>query len=711
MADSYEAQQLKNLDFMLRAKSIAVVGISGPDRFGGQVYDNLQVMGYRGRIYGVNPRYETLYGQKIYASLSELPERPDCAILAVPNSRLLPVLEESASLSVPSAIIYASAFGDVDGVPLQTALIDVARKAGMAVCGPNCMGTISYAEKLAMSGYPVLPDTPSGGITFISHSGSVWDAMQQNNRSIHFNYMISAGNEMVTTMAEYMLYALSDPSTRVIGLFMETVRKPEAFSRALAQAAEKDIPIVVLKVGRSNRGAQLAQAHSGALAGESATYDALFEHYGVQQVRSLDEMMDTLELFASGMRPEKSSLAAILDSGGERSMMVDLAEEIGVDWAELQPNTLATLAELLEPGVEAENPLDAYGTGNYFEEIYVGGMKALSQDSNTGLTVLCVDLYRANTEPPTYPSITIPIKDDLDGPFAVVANASGTAADFKTAEFREAGIPVLMGTETGLRAIRHLFGYTAFQRARRHLLESGSAEHQQTWPGADRIAALRRRLTLADAPLDEVESKQILAAYGIRVSREQPAESLDEAVQAAQAIGYPVAVKTAAGTTHKSEVNGYHLNIASRDEMESAYRDLETRLGHRVVVQEMVPPGLELLLGITTDPQFGPLLMVGIGGVMVELIRDIKMVWLPAYPETIKASWLSLKSAQVFEGLRGKSKPDLDAVVETATRLAQFAADAGDLITELDINPLIAGPDGAIVVDALIIPKSARSTS
>ena len=710
MADTYESQQLKNLGFMLKAKSVAVVGISGLDRFGGEVYRNLKDLGYQGRIYGVNPRYETLYGQKIYASLSELPERPDCAILAVPNSRLLPVLKEAASLSVPSTVIYASAFGDVEGVPLQTALVEVAQRAGMAVCGTNCMGTVSYAENLAMSGYPVPPGKP-GGITFISHSGSVWDAMQQNIRSIHFNYMISAGNEMVTTMAEYMLYALSDPSTKVIGLFMETVRKPNAFCRALEQAAAKDIPVVVLKVGRSNRGAQMAQAHSGALAGEYATYEALFEHYGVQQVRSLDEMMDALELFASGMRPHNSKLAAILDSGGERSMMVDLAEEVGVEWAELEPETLETLAELLEPGVEAENPLDAYGTGNYFEEIYVGGMKALDQDPKTGLSVLCVDLYRANTEPPTYPSITIPIKDELGAPFAVVANASGTAADFKVAEFREAGIPVLMGTETGLRAIRHLFAYAEFQRIRQAATDDSSTAPEFARPDADQLAALRSRLALAETALDEVESKQILAAYGLRVSREQIAETCDEAAAAAQLIGYQVAVKTAAGTTHKSEVNGYHLNIASQTELESAYRDLESRLGQRVVVQEMVPPGVELLLGITSDPQFGPVLMVGIGGVLVELIRDAKLIWLPARPNTIQASWLSLKSAQVFEGLRGKPKPDLDAVVDAAARLAQFAADAGDLIAELDINPLIAGPDGAIVVDALIIPKSARSES
>ncbi|GAG02181.1 unnamed protein product, partial [marine sediment metagenome] len=269
---------------------------------------------------------------------------------------------------IPSTIIYANAHGKVDGISLKKALARVAKESGMAACGPNGLGIISYHQKLVMTGAEIAHKRPAGNITFISHSGSIWDSVHQNGRGINFNYVISSGNEMVTNVADYMLFALSEPSTKIIGLFLETVRDPDSFCEALKIASERDIPVVALKVGRSKRGAQLAQAHTGALVGEDATYDALFKYYGVQRVRSMDEMMDTLELFESGMRPHNSKLGAILDSGGERSMLVDLAEDSEVEFAELAPESIAKLDEILEPGIKAENPLDAFGTNYLWEE-------------------------------------------------------------------------------------------------------------------------------------------------------------------------------------------------------------------------------------------------------------------------------------------------------------------------------------------------------
>ena len=710
MSEKKRESRAENLAAMMKAESVAIVGISGKKHsFGWQIYDNLQVMGYRGKIYGVNPGYETLFGQEIYPSLSNLPEKPDCAILGVSNSRVLAALEEASSLSIPSAVIYASAYGEEDGIPLQDALVHAAEKTGMVICGPNCMGLISLNQKLPMYGYPVIPGTPAGNITYISHSGSVWDAMLQNNRGVHYNYIISAGNEMVTTMADYMLYALSDPTTKIIGLFIETVRDPDNFCQALQLAAHQNIPVVALKVGRSKRGAKLAHAHTGALAGEDATYDALFKYYGVQRVRSLDEMMDTLELFGTGMRPSNSKLAAILDSGGERSLMVDLAEDIGVEFAELEPETIAKLEEILEPGVEAENPLDAYGTGNFFEEVYTGGIKALDADPNTGLTILCVDLYPTIVVPPTYGSITIPIKDEIKKPFVVMPNVSATAADFKTANYREAGIPVLMGTETGLRAVNHVFNYAAFQRERQNNNIESAKPILSNLPSDEIIKGIRKRLELAVSPLDEVESKRILSEYGINVSIEEIASTLDQVLTAAEKIGFPVVLKTAAGATHKTEVNGIHLNLTSPEDLTSAYKDFESRLGAQVVVQEMVTGEVELILGIVIDRQFGSLLMVGIGGILVELMKDSNLIWLPTDSNKIEEALLSLKFADILNGIRGQEKSDLDSIVDTALRLGHFANDCGDLIAELDINPLMARPSSAIVVDALIIPKSSRS--
>jgi acyl-CoA synthetase (NDP forming) len=705
LSDKTTESRQKKIAAMLNAENLAIVGISGPDRFGGRIYNNLQLMGYEGKIYGVNPRYETLYYQKIYPSLSELPETPDCALLALPNSRLLPVVEEASELSIPSAIIYASAYEEENGISLQDALVHAAEKSGMMVCGPNCMGIISFAHKLPMSGYPIVPGTPAGDITFISHSGSVWEAMMHNNRGIHYNYLISAGNEMVTTLTDYMLFALSDPGTKVVGMFAETVRDPDNFCQALEVAANQDVPVVALKVGRSNRGAQLAQAHSGALAGEDATYDALFKYYGVQRVRSLDEMMDTLELFDAGYRPKNFSLSAVLDSGGERSMLVDLAEDQVIEFTELDPQTINELEEILEPGPKAENPLDAYGSDKYLEETFTSAIKILDADPNTGLTTLCVDLYRIGKMSPLYVSIIISIKDQLKNPFVVLANVSATASEILTTRLREAGIPVLIGTETGLRAIGHLFKYAEYQRKVQEKKEQSSKLTLDKLPSKEKINTIRKQLKSADSSLGEVESKQILSEYGIRVSTEQIANSLDQAIEVADEIGFPVVLKTAAGAIHKTEVSGIHLNLANQEELISAYKDLESRLGRRVVVQEMVTEGVELLFGVIDDPQFGSLLMVGSGGIFVEVMKDTQLIWLPTDAEKIEEAIRGLKFAEILNGVRGQEKSDLNAIVETALRLAQFAVDCGDLIAELDINPLIAGPEDVVVADALIIPK------
>jgi acyl-CoA synthetase (NDP forming) len=498
MSDKNTESRQKNMAAMMKAESLAIVGISGPDRFGGQVYANLQLLGYEGRL--------------------------------------------------------------------------------------------------------------AGDVTFISHSGSIWDAVWQNDRGINFNY-------------------------------------------------------------------------------------------------AMDEMMDTLELFESGMRPHNSKLAAILDSGGERSMLVDFAEDNEVEFAELAPESIAKLDEILEPGIKAENPLDAFGTNYLWEQVFTGGMKVLNSDPEAGLTILCVDLFPRNTEPPTYESMTIAIKDEFKKPFAVLANVSATAADFKTAELRAAGIPVLMGTETGVRAIKHLFDYTEFQRDLQENKRQSSKLVLNDLPSKEKIADIRKRLNSADSALGEVESKQILSEYGIRVSTEQIANSLDQALEVADEIGFPVVLKTAAGATHKTEVGGIHLNLANPEELISAYKDLESRLGTRVVVQEMVTEGVRLLLGVVDDPQFGSLLMVGIGGILVEVMKDTQLIWLPTDAEKVKEAIRGLKFAEILDGVRGQEKSDLNAIVDTTLRLAHFALDCGDLIAELDINPLIAGPKGVVVVDALIIPK------
>ncbi len=685
----------QNLSPLLNAQSVAIVGISELPRFGGVVYDNLRAFGYAGKIFGVNPKYRELFGMPCYASLRELPERPDLAILALPNARLIDALREAAAMNIPAAAIFASAHSDE--FPVQANLKEIAHAQNIAICGPNCMGFHAFANNLVVSGYPITLQ-PSGNVTFITHSGSQFDALWQNKRGVHFNYLISSGNEMVTTLADYMQFALNEPTTRVIGLFMETVRDPKTFVAALQTAAERDVPIVALKVGRTERGAQLAQAHSGALAGEDATYDALFKYYGVQRVKSPDEMMDTLELFARGFRTPTKYISSLHDSGGERGLLVDLAEQEHVQFAPINETTTKRLSEILEPGLAPVNPVDAWGTGNNYDKIYRDCLLALDADPATGLNVFAVDLYGSDDNNLGYVDVAASALPHLKNPLVFLTNLSASADDAQLAQLRAMGIPVLMGTENGVRAIKHLVGYSEFQRreARDEKRESRILD-----------ASNGKRDLIFDEQklLDEYASKKILREYGIEIPKEVIANTLKETLHAADCVGYPVALKTAAGELHKSDKGGVKLNLQNAAELENAYGELENIFGARVLIQEIIPRGMELILGIVNDSQFGLMLTIGLGGIFVEVLNDSKLLMLPTTREDVRDALLHLRGAKMLQGARGQVAVDIEKIVDAAMALGDFANDCADEIVAVDVNPLMASETRAVAVDALIIRR------
>jgi acyl-CoA synthetase (NDP forming) len=692
----------QNLAPLLHPESVAIVGISQPGRFGGILAQNISQFGYEGTIYGVNPRYDSLYDRPCYASLRDLPDQPDLAILAVPNKGLVASLEEVAECGIPAAVIFASAYSEPEEgeLSLKDQLGKIARENNIVLCGPNGMGFVAPCHRLAVSGYRVNPETPTGNATMICHSGSVWEAFLQNQRGVNFNYIISAGSEAETTLADYMQFALEHESTRVIGLFLETVRDPETFRAALIEAAERDIPIVALKTGRSERGAQLARAHSGALAGEDGVYDALFEHYGVRRARSTDEMLDTLELFATAMRTKTHFVSAILDSGGQRALLVDLGETEGVEFTSITEETRRKLSEVLEPGLDPVNPLDAWGTGNGADDIYTKSIQALDADPSTGITLLAVDLPPIDDHDSWYASIVRPLLGELRNPLATLGHLSAATSAKQAGELRAMGVPVLMGTETGLRATRHVVEYSAYQRDR----AANANRRPERIERPANLPELRERVRGASGALGEHDSKQLLAAYGLTTTRETQAGTLAEALDAGDEIGYPVALKTCADL-HKTERSGVRLGIANREELSEAYSDFEKRLGADVLVQQMIPQGTELIVGVVDDPQFGPMLTLGTGGIFVEVFADVSMLTIPTTPDAVRRVLMRLRGAALLKGARGKAPADIDAIVNAVMGLSALAEDLGEWISEIDVNPLVALPDRAVAVDALIIPK------
>jgi acetate---CoA ligase (ADP-forming) len=681
-----------------------VVGASArPGSFGNQLLAQLLEGGYRGAVHPVNPRYREVLGLPCHPSLAEAPGPVDLAVLAVPNAALEAQLAVAAAGGVPAAVIFASCQDPVPppggGPPLAERLRRIALDAGMAVCGGNGMGFFNLEHSLRVCGYPEPAGLSRGPVAVVSHSGSVFSALLHNDRGLRFNLVVSAGMELVTTAAAYLDHALELPSTRVVALFLETVREPVAFRAALAKAAARGMPVVALKVGRGEAAGELVAAHSGALAGSDGAYQALFDAYGVARVRSLDELADTCELLAAGRRAFPGGLAAIHDSGGERAHLMDLAEELDVPLARLSEATRARLAAVLEPGLPATNPLDAWGTGNDADEIFAACIRALLDDPDTGALALALDLTTEPTPDTSWTGLAIRAAAATAKPVAVLGNLASAVDRADAARLRAAGVPVLEGTATGLAALRHLLARRDFL-AHPPLAASVAEPAGQASPGAEVRARWRERL--ADPlPLGEVEALAMLADWGVPVVAAEEAASLDAAVAAAGRVGWPVALKTAApGVHHKSGVGGVRLGLAGPAQLAAAYADLAGRLGPRVVVARMAAGGVELALGMVRDPQFGPLVMVAAGGVLVEALRDHRFALPPVDARTARAA---LDRLAVRPLLDGAGASVLDAVGGAVVSLSGLAVDLGDRLAAVDVNPLLAGPDGCVAVDALVV--------
>ena len=683
---------------MLEARSVAVVGASDrPGSVGEQMLRQLLGGGFDGEVYPVNPRYEDLAGRRCLPSIEEIPGPVDLAMLGVPNAALETTLTQAAKAGARSAVIFAS--GHEDPVPGRPPLIDrlraIARDGGMAICGGNCMGFVNVERRLRALAFPEREDLEPGGIALLSHSGSVFSAFLRNERGLRCNVAVSAGQEMVTTMADYVTYALTLPSTRVIALFLETARDPARFVAALEDAATRDIPVVALKVGHARAAKELIQAHSGAVAGDEGAYEAVFETYGVHAVRTLDEMADAVELFAADRRARAGGLAAILDSGGERAHLIDVAARERVPFAAISSETTERLEASLDPGLPPVNPLDAWGTGRDHERIFAECIRALAADPAAGAFAFAVDLAGEDTDP-SYTGIALDVLPGLGMPVAVLSNLTTAIAPAAAHSLRDADVPVLEGTATGLAAFRHLFEH----RDHRTLPPLRRPD-----PVPDDVRE-RWHARLSDtAPWTEPQAMALLADYGIPVVEEEAAATAEEAVAAAERIGYPVAVKTVEAA-HKSDVDGVRLGLRTAGEVRGAYDDLSARLGPSVVVAAMAPPGIELAMGIVRDLQFGPVVLIAAGGVLLEVAPDRRLA-LPPLDEPRAARLIDgLAIRPALDGVRGVPPPDVGAVINALVRLSALADDLGDAFDAIDVNPLIVGPGGCLVADALVVSRA-----
>ncbi|HLI10304.1 MAG TPA: acetate--CoA ligase family protein [Alphaproteobacteria bacterium] len=681
---------------LLAPRSIAFVGASPKANTPGNDVVRMALRGgFRGALYPVNPNYGEIEGLTCYSSLAALPEAVDLAVLAIANGRLEQALEEAIRLGARSAVIFASCYLEDDrDPPLTKRLAALARAAGMPICGGNCMGFYHETANTWICGFPSPRQPARGSITLISHAGSVFGALAHNDPRLKYNLAVSAGQELVTSAADYLDYALDQPETRVVGLFLETIRDPAGFMRALGKAVARRIPVVALKVGRTEASAALAMSHSGAIAGNDAAYAALFDKFGVIRVDNVDEMAATLLLFAQGRPAQAGGIAAIHDSGGERELVIDLAQDHGAPFARISPATTAALRARLEYGLEPVNPLDAWGTGQGYIDLFTDCFTALMKDPDTALGIFFNDLRDASYLSVGFSEVCKRVHAATDKPVALATNYSQVRHDKLALALTEAGIPVLDGTIPALQAARHLLAHRDF------LARSFDPPSSRLIPPRNWAEALKGR----SGALPEAEALALLADYGIPTTPARIVGSVEEACAAAREIGFPVVCKTAEpGVLHKSDVGGVKLDLKDEADIASAYADLAARLGPRVLVAQMARPGTEIALGLVHDRQFGPVVMVAAGGLLVEILRDASYALAPFGAETARRLIDGLAVRRLLAGARGATPADLGALAEVIARFSILAADLSERIKELDVNPLIVGPNGAIAVDALVV--------
>ena len=688
---------------LLNPQGIAIVGASERSgSLGAITQQQLLDSGYRGDVFPVNPKYQSVFGQTCYPDLDSLPVVPDLVVYAISGLPLEQSFNQALALKVGGIVIYASNTIENDSEPRLTArLRSRATTAGIPVCGGNSMGFYNYDDRVMIS-FDRPPEGRSAGhIALIAHSGSGMTYLANNDARFCFNYVIASAQEINASVGDYMDYLLAQPSTRVIAILLETVRDVPAFVAALQKAQAQAIPVVITSLGRTEKAAQMAQSHSGAIVGSHAALVAVCERYNALLCRDADEMMVTAQLFASGSQLRSGALASMLDSGGMREQMVDLAEHYGLRFAQISESTTAVLRANLEAGLEAVNPMDGMGAlGNRSAQTFLECGKALLDDTDTALLSFEFEFRDGFSHYPELFDVTRQLAIYNHKPVVLVNSCSFASITRTAAEFVAQGVPVINGIDLALRAIRNLMQY----RTRSEVDSDSVSITSGIEFEATRLQRWSRQLAQLTS-CDEVTSLSLMAEFGLPSVNFTIAEDWDQLLVAAEGYGYPLVLKTAMpGIAHKSDQNGVKVGIENAQQLECAYRDLQQRLGDRVLVMPQVASGVEVSVGMKNDVQFGPMVIVACGGVLIELLAERACQLAPLTALQADLMIEELRLAKLLAGVRGQEAVNRIALVELIVRFSWLVMALKDSIVEIDLNPVIVNSAGCTIVDALVTP-------
>ncbi len=697
----------KNIDALFAPRNVALVGASDKN-WSARVWENLQRFGYAGGVFPINPNRDSIWGTRCYPSIEALPEAADHLALFVPADQSLDILEQGARAGVRSATLYAAGFGeggDARGLARAGRLKRIVDEYGIVATGPNCMGLAS-----GLSNFCTIPDEqlepPARGcVAVLTQSGMLVQTLSRglSDAGLTLSFIVSCGNQTVLTFADYIDRLADEPDLRVIACYIESVIDGPRFLAAAEKARRNGKSVLVVKSGESEAARAATLAHTGALAGSIAVFDAFAREAGIVRFDNIEDLVEAAAFLAKTDRPAGPGVAVMTNSGAIRSMATDAADRFGLQLAKLSAETRTKITAAL-PDADVTNPFDCKRTLK--SEEYIACIDALHADPAVDVLLLAEELPRA-------PGIERKIRnmkalDDWAGasrrkPVALFSPLSLRETPYMR-ELHEAfpRLPMLRDLGKSLRTIGRIAAFTP---------SGARASGAPNTPPAI-AAALRARAQALREPaaLNEVDSKQLLAAYGIATPREEVVATAAQAVEAARRIGFPVVLKgVSSAVPHKTDAGLVLLGLGDAAAVEAGVGVIQQRcagLGaslEGVLVAQQVSEGVEMVLGLHRDAEMGPVVMAGLGGVWLELFKDVAFAPPVLDKDQARAAIMATKAARLLEGYRGSTPCDIDALCEAMVAVGRIAQDLGDALEALDVNPLKVTPDGVVALDALLV--------
>lgn len=698
----------RDVEPLLRPATITIVGASErPESWSARIFHNLRKYGFPGDIYLVNPRHRELYGAPCFPSVAEVAGRVDQLVVIVPGPHVPRIIEEAGKKGCRSAVVFSGGFSETNtpaGEAAEAEMIEAAERHGILIGGPNCLGNVSTRERVLTLAEHAVEAFRAGGFALISQSSGLMGGVARyaHSRGLGLSYAIAAGSEANVDAADCLNYLVDDPSTRVLGLILEAIRRPLEFAAACERALAVRKPILVLKIGRSKGGQAAALSHTGALAGSYEAFTAFCRRYGLIEIKGLDELVDASELFLRCRLPAAGGVAALALSGGARGYLHDLGEEMGIDFPKLAPEVEEQLEKLLGVGAGAGNPLDLGAAGASNPDVQLRCLELLAGDPAIGLVAVQGDLPHN----PTFAGRVaghqkmIERSTQLGKPLVFFSRGSYAVSDYG-AQFREScGAPFLQEIRRSFQAISYFMAYQKTLASRK----TGTRQIE--------LRPKRRPATATEVLPDE-KAFAVIKQAGIAVARYEVCDTPESAQRAAQLLGYPVALKVSVrGLTHKSETGGIALGLSGPSEVARAFISIRQQavksMGSpvRVLVQQMVQSPMELYVGARLDPEFGPLVLFGFGGLFVEALGRVSTRLAPVDAAEAQEMLAESGVGRALRRLGAQESVSGESIIDAIVRMSQIIAMREEIDT-VEINPLLFRGAGHpyVAVDVVVFKR------